>query len=54
MNVEITQNTCVNSINMPITIHYVKVDGITIAECRDPKWANFIADAVKNQKQTKA
>jgi hypothetical protein len=49
--VEITESTCVNSINMQVTIYYVKLDGITIAECRDPYWANYLVNAIKNEKK---
>lgn len=44
--VEVFTESAVNTIGMNITIHTVKLDGITIGEFREEKWAALFADAV--------
>jgi hypothetical protein len=47
--VEVETCRAKNSLGMDISISYVKLDGITIAECRDPYWANYLANAIKKE-----
>ena len=49
LNLEVDTIIAKNSLGMDISISYVKLDGITIAECRDQYWANFLANAIKKR-----
>jgi hypothetical protein len=49
-DVAIEEEFCKNSLGMPITVYKVTLDKITIAECRDPYWANFLVKAIKKEK----
>lgn len=50
LNLEVETVAAKNSLGMDIAISYVKLDGITIAECRDQYWANFLANAIKKER----
>lgn len=45
--VEMVPEAATNTLNMPITLWYVKLDGLTIGEFRNRKWAVMFAEAVQ-------
>lgn len=49
--VEVKEESCVNSLGMTIPNYRIALDGFTVAECRDPYWASYFAEAIKNDKR---
>lgn len=48
-SLKVVEQKCNNSLAM---VYHVVLDGITIAECRDPYWANYLAKAIKGNRYT--